>query len=50
MREYTPSERALIDKVELALDWGMFISEEELQKYDELMDKTTIDENTCSQI
>lgn len=36
MKEYTQEEQALIEGVELALDWYMPVPEEDLKKYFEL--------------
>lgn len=36
MREYTKEEQAFIEGIELAIDWGLSISDEDFEKYIEL--------------
>lgn len=40
----THEEQAIIDGVELALDWGLPIPEEQYKKYEELIERRKTDE------
>lgn len=37
MKEFTREERAFIEGTELAIDWGLPISDEDFKKYNELI-------------